>query len=127
MQVDVHLSGSNRLLARIDVDELQAVPQPGLWLDWGVRSFLVLQRRHRYQLKLGRYHLASIALEVREQHKPQDAQWWKGRWVIGNPSCLFNARSPLLRCAVLPEGPCTSCSHFKAQEPKDAESLSKDA
>ncbi|MEE2695787.1 MAG: DUF6464 family protein, partial [Cyanobacteriota bacterium] len=27
-------------------------------------------------------------------------------------SCRFNARSPLLRCAVLPEGPCDRCSHY---------------
>ncbi|MEN9766936.1 MAG: hypothetical protein RLZZ32_896, partial [Cyanobacteriota bacterium] len=40
-----------------------------------------------------------------------DALWWQGRWVIGDPSCRFNARSPLLRCAVLPAGPCERCLH----------------
>ncbi|MFO0104097.1 MAG: DUF6464 family protein, partial [Cyanobium sp.] len=33
-------------------------------------------------------------------------------WVIGDPLCRFNARSPLLRCAVLPAGPCERCAHF---------------
>lgn len=32
-------------------------------------------------------------------------------YVIGNLSCRFNARSPQLRCAVNPTGPCADC-HF---------------
>jgi hypothetical protein len=52
-----------------------------------------------------------VALQVKSQQQPADALWWDGRWVIGDPHCRFNARSPLLRCAVLPEGPCERCSH----------------
>jgi hypothetical protein len=113
MQVELRLSGSTRLLARLDRGESQAIPQPGLWMTWESRPFLVLQRRHRYRLRHGRYELSSIALEVKPQAQPEDAQWWKGQWVIGDPSCHFNARSPLLRCAVLPEGPCARCAHFQ--------------
>lgn len=113
MQVELLQSGSSQLLARFEVSELQAIPQPGLWMDWGSNSFLVLQRRHRYRLKDGRYQLTSVVLEVKPQAKPLDAQWWNGHWVIGDPHCHFNALSPLLRCAVLPEGPCASCSHFQ--------------
>lgn len=113
MHVDLLQSGSMKLLARLEISELQAIPQPGLWMDWGSGPFLVLQRRHRYRLRQGRYQLSAVALEVKQQAKPQDAQWWRGQWVIGNPSCRFNAHSPLLRCAVLPNGPCSSCSHFQ--------------
>lgn len=113
MQVELRLSRSERLVARLEIEDLSAIPQPGRWLDWGSNSFLVLQRRHRYKLKQGRYQLASIALEVKQQRQPEDAQWWNNQWVIGNPNCHFNARSPLLRCAVLPEGPCATCSHFE--------------
>ena len=115
MNVELRLSGSSRLLAQRDIGELSAVPQPGLWLDWGFGPLLVLQRRHRYRLKDGRYQLASIALEVKQQRRPEDAQWWNGQWVIGNPNCYYNALTPSLRCAVLPEGPCSSCSHFKTR------------
>lgn len=115
MQVELRLSGSNRLLARLDVAEFNAIPQPGLWMDWESQPLLVVQRRHRYTLKQGRYQLASIALEVKQQRRPADAEWWNGQWVIGNPNCHFNARSPLLRCAVLPEGPCASCGHFQTR------------
>lgn len=113
MQVEIRKAGSNAVLTILDIGEINAVPQPGLWLDWGSGPFLVLLRRHRYQLKQGHYQLSSIALEVTPQLKPADAQWWNGQWVIGDPKCQFNARSPLLRCAVLPEGPCGSCAHFQ--------------
>jgi hypothetical protein len=35
--------------------------------------------------------------------------------VIGDADCRFNALSPLLRCAVLPEGPCDRCVHRAAR------------
>jgi hypothetical protein len=34
---------------------------------------------------------------------------------IGDPSCLYNARSPQLRCAVNPAGPCEGCKHYQQQ------------
>jgi hypothetical protein len=49
---------------------------------------------------------------VKTQRQPTDARWWQGGWVIGDPSCTYNARTPLLRCAVLPEGPCERCAHY---------------
>ena len=113
MHVELLLSGSERLLARLEVGDLQAVPQPGRWIEVDSQPLLVTQRRHRYALKNGRYHLASVALEVKQQPRPADAEWWNDQWVIGNPNCYFNALSPFLRCAVLPEGPCTSCGHFR--------------
>lgn len=117
MDVELRLSGSDRLLARIELGELHSIPQPGVWMHWESRAYLVLQRRHRYKLRQGLYQLASIALEVKQQAQPEDAQWWNGQWVIGNPNCHFNARSPLLRCAVFPEGPCSTCNHYKTRIP----------
>jgi hypothetical protein len=34
---------------------------------------------------------------------------------IGDPTCRYNALSPLLRCAVKPSGPCR-CQHYQARE-----------
>ncbi len=116
MHVELRLSGCDRLLARLDAGELPTLPQPGLWIEVNSQQLLVTQRRHRYTLRDGRYQLTAVALEVKQQARPEDAQWWKEQWVIGNPNCHFNARSPLLRCAVLPEGPCTSCAHFQPRE-----------
>jgi Family of unknown function (DUF6464) len=33
--------------------------------------------------------------------------------MIGNSDCRFNALSSVMRCAVNPDGPCHSCSHFE--------------
>ena len=54
-----------------------------------------------------------MALDVKLEQRPADARAWQGGWVIGDPSCRFNALSPLLRCAVLPEGPCASCGAYQ--------------
>jgi Family of unknown function (DUF6464) len=31
---------------------------------------------------------------------------------IGNPNCRYNARSPYLRCALNPDGPCAACPDY---------------
>ena len=111
LRVELRRIEDDGLIASLDAPELGEIPQPGRWLSVAAGSFLVLQRRHRYRLRNGRYELSSVALQVRRQQQPVDAHWWNGRWVIGDPSCRFNARSPLLRCAVLPDGPCERCAH----------------
>lgn len=35
---------------------------------------------------------------------------------IGNVACQFNARSPVIRCAVNPAGPCGGCQHYKTKD-----------
>lgn len=37
-------------------------------------------------------------------------------YVIGDISCQFNARSPHLRCAVNPSGPCDQCAHHQSRD-----------
>jgi len=112
LRIELRHIEDDRLITTLEAPELGEIPQPGRWLNLMAGSFLVLQRRHRYRLRNGRYELCSVALQVRRQRQPEDARWWNGRWVIGDPHCRFNARSPLLRCAVLPEGPCERCRHF---------------
>ncbi len=104
-----HVSG-DYLINRVDLED---PPHPGRWLVVKDESFLVMQRRHRYALRNGSYVMASVALMVKPQARPADATPWRHGWVIGDPNCRFNARSPLLRCAVWPEGPCESCSHHE--------------
>jgi hypothetical protein len=112
MRVELRQIGSDQLLDALELESLAQVPQPGRWLEHNGRSFLVLQRRHRYRLRDGRYDLASVALQVKPERQPADARPFAHGWVIGDPHCRFNARSPLLRCAVLPDGPCERCAHF---------------
>ena len=113
MRIELRQSGNDSLLTTFDVEALADVPQPGRWFTVENQSYLVLQRSHRYKLIDGLYTLASVALQVKAQAQPKDARWWSNQWVIGDPSCHFNARSPLLRCAVFPDGPCERCAHFQ--------------
>lgn len=99
-------------------------PQPGSYLDLAGKTYAVLERHHRYQLRSGRYHLCKIALHVQATQRPSEQNWFQGQWIIGDARCRFNARSELLRCAVNPSGPCVGCRSFelipKRILPKDA-------
>ncbi|MEL6578784.1 MAG: DUF6464 family protein [Cyanobacteria bacterium J06621_12] len=35
------------------------------------------------------------------------------KYFIGDTTCVNNARSPYIRCAINPEGPCDECKHFE--------------
>ena len=53
MRVELRQIDTDRLLAALEVGEIGDVHHPGRWLESAGRSFLVLQRRHRYQLRNG--------------------------------------------------------------------------
>ncbi|TAE98858.1 MAG: hypothetical protein EAZ79_06565 [Oscillatoriales cyanobacterium] len=91
LPVEVILSHPRQSLGNI---RLNWTPQPGNYLDLEGKTYAVLERHHRYQLKSGRYQLQKI-------------------WVIGAASCRFNARSEILRCAVNPNGPCEGCHDYQ--------------
>jgi Family of unknown function (DUF6464) len=90
-------------------------PQPGDYLEHEDSTYAVLERRHRYQYKAGRYRLEDIALYVQPAIRPTERSMIAGKWVIGDATCLYNAHSELIRCAVLPVGPCADCSSYVAR------------
>ncbi len=100
--------------------QLDWTPQPGAYLDLEGATYAVLERRHRYQLHSGKYRLQTIALYVQERDRPTEQSLVDGRWVIGDASCRFNARSELLRCGVEPTGPCDGCRHYEARSSHSA-------
>jgi hypothetical protein len=86
-------------------------------------SLLILRRvKQRWQSRLRRfrlmtdyssrirhlpeYDLASISAEY-----PTELE----SYFIGDTSCCYNARSPYIRCAVNPGGPCQDCIHYQAK------------
>jgi hypothetical protein len=93
--------------------QLDWMPQPGNYLDLKGKTYAVLERRHRYQFKAGRYRLQKIALYVQSAPRPLETSFVEGRWIVGDASCRFNAASELLRCAVNPEGPCDRCRFYE--------------
>jgi hypothetical protein len=93
--------------------KLDWTPQPGNYLELKGKTYAVLERRHRYQLKAGRYRLQEIAIYVQSAQRPAERSFVQGRWVIGDASCRFNAHSEIIRCAVNPEGPCDRCRFYE--------------
>jgi Family of unknown function (DUF6464) len=106
LPTEVILTQSRAILAKVRLDW---TPQPGNYLDLDGKTYTVLERRHRYQLKYGRYQLEKIALYVQSAIRPEEQSLIDGQWVIGDATCQYNARSILIRCAVHPIGPCEGC------------------
>ncbi|MDJ0618009.1 MAG: DUF6464 family protein [Calothrix sp. MO_192.B10] len=96
--------------------KLDWTPQPGNYLDFQGKTYAVLERRHKYQLRSGRYRLHKIALYVQSAKRPDEKSLVHGRWVIGDASCNYNAHSEIIRCAINPDGPCESCRNYQTAE-----------
>ncbi|MGB3191093.1 MAG: DUF6464 family protein [Limnoraphis sp.] len=110
LPTEVILTHPRRSLGNIFFDW---TPQPGHYLDLQGQTYAVLERRHRYQLKSGRYRLYQISLYVQSAERPQERSLVDGRWVLGDATCRFNAHSELVRCAVNPDGPCSQCRSYE--------------
>lgn len=112
---EVVLGAPPRLIGRLP---FETTPEPGSYLELAGQSYQVLERRHQYQLRAGRYQLQRIVLSVQAASMPAEKSFWHGRWVIGDVSCRYNARSEMLRCAVNPAGPCDRCCHHQPIDPR---------
>lgn len=91
------------------------VPQPGGYLGYGGQTYVVLERRHRYQLCSGRYQLQRIQIYVNPLPGLDEFTTVGDRRIIGDPTCRYSARSEQVRCAVNPAGPCQGCHYFQAR------------
>jgi hypothetical protein len=112
LPTEVILSGCKTTVGKLILDW---TPQPGDYLEIGHDTYAVLERRHCYQYKAGRYRLEKIAVHVQQATRPLERSLLDGRWVVGDITCLYNARSELLRCAVVPHGPCQECSAYESR------------
>jgi hypothetical protein len=109
LPTEVILTQPRQSLGNVKLDWM---PQPGNYLDLEGKTYAVLERRHRYKLKGGRYNLHKIAIYVQSAQRPNESTFINGRWVVGDATCRYNARSEIIRCAVNPEGPCNNCHHY---------------
>jgi len=92
---------------------LDWMPQPGNYIDIAGETYTILERRHRYQLRGGRYNLANILVYVQRSPEKLERSLVNDRWIIGDDSCRYNAISEILRCAVNPHGPCQGCNFWE--------------
>jgi len=93
---------------------LDWMPQPGNYIDIEGKNYTILERRHRYQLRRGKYKLFSILVYVQPAPENLERSLVNGRWIIGDESCRYNAKSEIMRCAVNPHGPCQGCRFWEA-------------
>lgn len=110
LPTEVILSHPQQTIGNVHLDWS---PQPGAYLDLEGKTYAVLERRHRYQLKSGKYRLHKIALYVQSAKRPEERSLIAGHWVIGDATCRYNAHSELVRCAVNPSGPCQGCRFYE--------------
>lgn len=110
LPTEIMLTHPRQSLGKI---KLGWMPQPGSHLELEGQTYAVLERHHHYQYKVGGYYLHKISLYVQAVQKPTEKSFLDGRWVVGDVTCRFNARSEILRCAVNPEGPCQDCRCYE--------------
>lgn len=85
-----------------------------------ISLFVCLYSRRQFQQSL---HVATdyAARErfryVSDRPRNPDAHYVDGMgMVIGDITCQLNARSPFLRCAANPSGPCEGCREYEGKE-----------
>jgi Family of unknown function (DUF6464) len=114
LPAEIILSHSHSVLGHLSPDRSpQDNSQPDGCIEFEGQMYLVLERRHHYQLKSGRYQMHKVTLYVQPFDAPADMHWVDGQWAIGDTSCLYNAQSQLLRCAINPAGDCDRCIHHQ--------------
>jgi hypothetical protein len=87
----------------------------GVLISLTCLSFLL---KKRWQQKLERTRLIMDALNRNELFNYLDRDLCleeiNPKLAIGDLTCFYNARSPYLRCAVNPLGPCENCEYYQA-------------
>lgn len=109
LATEVVLSQSTEVIAKLKLDW---TPQPGNYLDLDGSTYTVLERRHRYHLQAGCYQLNNITLYVQPSTRPEEQSLVNGEWIIGDATCIYSAKSSLIRCAINPTGPCDGCNDY---------------
>jgi hypothetical protein len=86
-----------------------------------IPALLTLMLKHRMEQQARARLRAALAAAERRQLRrlmllPADHQYVEGIGsLIGDFTCRYNARSPYMRCAVNPFGPCKDCSYYESK------------
>ena len=64
---------------------------------------------HGYRSRLSRnsHGYGNDSYPLRDRRRPVT------KYFIGDTTCINNAHSPYIRCAINPEGPCDECIHYE--------------
>lgn len=82
-----------------------------------ISTWISLRSRERVQAEFGRAMEAAARRGLKATiQRDRDLNYVEGiGYVIGDFSCEMNARSPYLRCAMNPCGPCEGCQFYEAK------------
>ncbi len=70
-------------------------------------QILTTYNHHRGRLYHDPYRYTRDTHPLRERRRPVT------KYFIGDTTCVNNAHSPYIRCAINPEGPCDGCTHYE--------------
>ncbi len=84
---------------------------PFLISIWGLHYITHHSRHYIEQVRAGQIQSTGYSLG----RSLSGLAWVDSSLYVGDTSCQFNARSPFLRCAVNPEGPCQGCSCYESR------------
>jgi hypothetical protein len=60
---------------------------------------------------------ASYRRSYKRIHRDPEEQYVEGvGYIIGDITCIYNARSPYIRCAVNPGGLCQDCRYYESKD-----------
>lgn len=81
-----------------------------------ISTWISLRSREQVQADFGRAMQAAARGGLKAAiQRDRDLNYVEGiGYVIGDFSCEMNARSPYLRCAMNPCGPCHGCQYYEA-------------
>ncbi|MEM8602367.1 MAG: DUF6464 family protein [Cyanobacteria bacterium P01_H01_bin.121] len=79
------------------------------WASWQSRRW-----HWRYSVELQAILQRQPTAQLLSVEYPPEFRYIEGvGYLIGDLSCRYNARSPLLRCAINPLGPCKGCHVYE--------------
>jgi len=73
------------------------------------QNFSYYHRSYRQRLSRNSYRYSNDNYPLPERRRPVT------KYFIGDTTCVNNAHSPYIRCAINPEGPCDECAHFEKE------------
>lgn len=73
--------------------------------------FLLRKAKRRWENDLRRARNSAERFHYHRGHQTRVRTYT----TIGDPGCGYNARSPYLRCAVNPSGPCDNCPYYQSR------------
>lgn len=87
------------------------------------RAQILTTLRHRNLLHNEQYRESTLSsgLIHRVQSNSPSGSYRRPvtKYYIGDTTCINNAHSPYLRCAINPSGPCDECAHYEKRLPSN--------